>query len=235
MRGDLTAAAALDARSSPASRLRGCFRTEPSLTAKPVDPCFGVICLPRNMIDALAGFLLDVSFNVAPNNPWASVDGNTEQNDRGEDDPENAPSVYYRSCIAPAALGHQEAWPLARGLPEIAGMPFGLMGESPCAPPRMAHQIVASPQERENPCQNRCAAVPARDAACRFACWRISARARVRRRCYCLRWVLATHFSLSCFITEASFGKFHPKTPDAGGLATAPFRQGRCPDGARPV
>ena len=43
------------------------------------------------MIDALAGFLLDVSFNVAPNNPWAEVDGNTEQNDRGEDDPENAP------------------------------------------------------------------------------------------------------------------------------------------------
>ena len=65
-------------------------------------------------------------------------------------------------------------------------------GESPCAAPR-THQIVASPQERENPCQNRCAAVPARDAACRFACWRISARARVRRSCYCLRWALATH------------------------------------------
>jgi len=63
--------AALDARSSPASRLRGCFRTEPSLTAKPVDPCFGVKCLPRNMIDVLAGFLLDVSFDIAPNNPWS--------------------------------------------------------------------------------------------------------------------------------------------------------------------
>ena len=66
----------------------------------------------------------------------------------------------------------------------------------------LPHQLVASSQEREDPRRNPCAAVPARGAARRFACW-FSSRASSKIDLFTSMGLINTISAFPCFIGEA--------------------------------